>query len=146
MGPGGMDALVTLGAGDMRRSLNILQSAHMAFDVIDEDAVYLCTGNPMPRDIEAVVTWLLNEEFNEAFEREWRLGGRGGGGRGLRALCMGNPMPLQSALRQCAAAVLFASLLANGAPLLPPAPTPAAPSLSTQQASCSFRSTRASRS
>lgn len=25
MGPGGMDALVTLGAGDMRRTLNILQ-------------------------------------------------------------------------------------------------------------------------
>lgn len=25
MGPGGLDALVTLGAGDMRRSLNILQ-------------------------------------------------------------------------------------------------------------------------
>lgn len=42
----------------------------MAFDVVDEDAVYLCTGNPMPRDIEAVVNWLLNEEFNEAFERE----------------------------------------------------------------------------
>ena len=26
LGPGGMDALVTLGAGDMRRTLNILQA------------------------------------------------------------------------------------------------------------------------
>lgn len=75
MGPGGLDALVTLGAGDMRRSLNILQSAHMAFDEVDADAVYLCTGHPLPRDIEAVVTWLLNEEFNDAFDRE-----RGGAG------------------------------------------------------------------
>ncbi|GBF90937.1 replication factor C subunit 5 [Raphidocelis subcapitata] len=73
MGPGGLDALITLGAGDMRRSLNILQSAHMAFDCVDGDAVYLCTGNPMPRDIEAVVNWLLNEEFNDAFQRILQL-------------------------------------------------------------------------
>jgi DNA polymerase III delta prime subunit len=87
MGPGGMDALITLGAGDMRRSLNILQSCHMAFDEVDGDAVYLCTGNPMPRDIEAVVNWLLNEEFNEAFEREWRLSRwRAGGGGGSSLL------------------------------------------------------------
>ncbi|KIZ02081.1 Replication factor C subunit 5 [Monoraphidium neglectum] len=73
MGPGGVDALITLGAGDMRRSLNILQSAHMAFDAVDGDAVYLCTGSPMPRDIEAVVNWLLNEDFNEAFQRILQL-------------------------------------------------------------------------
>lgn len=72
MGPGGMDALVTLGAGDMRRSLNIMQSAHMAFESVDGDAVYLCTGAPLPRDVEAVVNWLLNEDFNVAFERELR--------------------------------------------------------------------------
>ena len=34
MGPGGLDALVALGAGDMRRSLNIIQSCHMAFDQV----------------------------------------------------------------------------------------------------------------
>ena len=78
MGPGGMDALVTLGAGDMRRSLNILQSASMAFGAVDEDAAYLCTGSPLPRDIEAVVGWLLNEDFNEAFEREGGALLRGG--------------------------------------------------------------------
>jgi replication factor C subunit 3/5 len=69
LGPGGMDALVTLGAGDMRRSLNILQSASMAFPEVDADAVYLTTGAPLPRDVEAVVGWLLNEDFNVAFDR-----------------------------------------------------------------------------
>ena len=64
-----MDALVTLGAGDMRRTLNILQSCHMAFPNVDESAVYLTTGNPLPSDIEAAVGWLLNDDFNVAFDR-----------------------------------------------------------------------------
>ena len=33
-----------LGGGDMRKSLNILQSAALASDTITEDSVYLCTG------------------------------------------------------------------------------------------------------
>jgi replication factor C subunit 3/5 len=69
MGEGGMDALVALGGGDMRRSLNILQSCHMAFDQVDEAAVYLCTGNPMPKDIQSIVQWLFNEPFQEAYEK-----------------------------------------------------------------------------
>eukprot|EP00877_Chromochloris_zofingiensis_P001247 jgi/Chrzof1/11122/Cz05g24170.t1 len=69
MGKGGMDALITLGAGDMRRTLNIIQSCHMAFDEVDEDAVYLCTGNPLPADIESAVYWLFNDDFNTAFDR-----------------------------------------------------------------------------
>lgn len=68
LGPGGLDALVTLGSGDMRRSLNILQSCHMAFDQVNEEAVYMTTGNPMPRDIEQLVNWLLNDEFTAVFK------------------------------------------------------------------------------
>jgi replication factor C subunit 3/5 len=67
---GGMDALVALGGGDMRRSLNILQSCHMAFDEVGEDAVYLCTGNPMPKDVEEIVKLLFNAPITEAFESE----------------------------------------------------------------------------
>lgn len=73
MGPGGLEALIQLGGGDMRRSLNILQSCHMAFPSVDEDAVYTCTGNPQPQDIEQVVTWLFNEPFNTAFNRVLEL-------------------------------------------------------------------------
>lgn len=69
MGPGGLEALVTLGSGDMRRVLNILQSCHMAFPQVTEDSVYLTTGNPLPRDIEALVNWLFNEEFEAAYRK-----------------------------------------------------------------------------
>ncbi|KAF5182591.1 Replication factor c subunit [Thalictrum thalictroides] len=59
----GLTALVRLSNGDMRKALNILQSTHMASPHITEEAVYLCTGNPMPKDIEQISHWLLNESF-----------------------------------------------------------------------------------
>jgi len=62
----GIKALVTLAEGDMRRSLNILQSTSMAFDLINEDNVYLCVGHPLRKDINAVVDWLLNKDFLSA--------------------------------------------------------------------------------
>ncbi|KAE8796809.1 Replication factor C subunit 5 [Hordeum vulgare] len=65
---GGLSALVRLSNGDMRKSLNILQSTHMASQQITEEAVYLCTGNPMPKDIEQIAFWLLNEPFSTSFK------------------------------------------------------------------------------
>ncbi|XP_057987073.1 replication factor C subunit 3 [Hevea brasiliensis] len=65
----GLQALVRLSNGDMRKALNILQSTHMASQQITEEAVYLCTGNPLPRDVEQISYWLLNESFAESFKR-----------------------------------------------------------------------------
>ncbi|MBA0808420.1 hypothetical protein Gohar_024160, partial [Gossypium harknessii] len=45
------------------------QSTHMASQKITEEAVYLCTGNPLPKDIEQISYWLLNESFAESFKR-----------------------------------------------------------------------------
>ena len=36
---------------------------------IDEQAVYACTGSPLPSDIEQCVQWLLNDDFVAAFQR-----------------------------------------------------------------------------
>ena len=47
-----------------------VQSCHMANDLVDEAAVYLTTGNPLPSDIESVINWLLNEPFVTAFQSE----------------------------------------------------------------------------
>lgn len=66
---GGLKALVRLSNGDMRKALNILQSTHMASQQISEDAVYLCTGNPLPKDIEQISYWLLNEPFTISCKR-----------------------------------------------------------------------------
>ncbi|KAA8538435.1 hypothetical protein F0562_028019 [Nyssa sinensis] len=65
----GLAALVRLSNGDMRKALNILQSTHMASQQITEEAVYLCTGNPLPKDIEKISYWLLNESFAASFKQ-----------------------------------------------------------------------------
>ncbi|KAL6317556.1 hypothetical protein AAG906_030309 [Vitis piasezkii] len=65
----GLAALVRLSSGDMRKALNILQSTHMASQQITEEAVHLCTGNPLPKDIEQISYWLLNESFAASFDR-----------------------------------------------------------------------------
>jgi hypothetical protein len=55
--PDGVDAVVRLGGGDMRKTLNILQSTVMATGAgtVDEAAVYACTGSPLPADIEQCI-------------------------------------------------------------------------------------------
>ncbi|XP_028089956.1 replication factor C subunit 3-like [Camellia sinensis] len=46
-----------------------MQSTHMASQQITEEAVYLCTGNPLPKGIEQISHWLLNEQFAVSFRR-----------------------------------------------------------------------------
>eukprot|EP01120_Amphizonella_sp_Union-15-10_P015230 TRINITY_DN7782_c0_g1_i2.p1 TRINITY_DN7782_c0_g1~~TRINITY_DN7782_c0_g1_i2.p1 ORF type:complete len:281 (-),score=47.33 TRINITY_DN7782_c0_g1_i2:5-847(-) len=57
----GLEALIKLGTGDMRRSINILQSTSMAYDIVNEMNVYLCTGNPLPNDIRLILDWMCNK-------------------------------------------------------------------------------------
>lgn len=66
---GGLAAIVRLVNGDLRKALNILQSAQMASPHLTEEAVYLCTGNPMPKDIEQIAFWLLNESFATSYQK-----------------------------------------------------------------------------
>ena len=66
----GMDSLVALSLGDMRRALNILQSTSMAHDEVSEKTVYLCTGQPLPSDIAQIVEWMLNLDFSTAYNSE----------------------------------------------------------------------------
>lgn len=62
----GKNALIKLARGDMRKVVNILQATSMAFPVVDENNVYSCTGNPLPADMQQIITWLLNSKFDEA--------------------------------------------------------------------------------
>ncbi len=45
------------------------QATHMSADVVSEEAVYQCTGNPLPKDIEAIVQALFNEDFVDVFAK-----------------------------------------------------------------------------
>lgn len=77
----GKQALLKLSKGDMRRALNILQACHAATspspssaaatvpsDQIDETAVYNCTGNPHPTDIEAILKSMMQDEFTTSYQ------------------------------------------------------------------------------
>lgn len=67
--PDGKEALITLAEGDMRKVLNVLQSTWLAYKSVTEDTVYTCVGHPLKNDITNIVKWLLNENFQEAYEK-----------------------------------------------------------------------------
>merc|ERR1712078_519000 len=77
--------------GDMRRVLNLLQSTAMSLSgattetidmeidgddgkgkksgSVDETSVYMTSGSPLPSDIEAILTSLLNDTFRDSCEK-----------------------------------------------------------------------------
>lgn len=63
----GLQAIMKLAEGDMRKCLNVLQACHLAYPSIDENAVYLCTGNPLPSDIKSIADTLTNSSMQHAF-------------------------------------------------------------------------------
>ena len=66
LGDGGLDAVVALAAGDLRKALNILQAASLASPTVDAASVYSCTGNPTPADVETAASSLLNADVAAA--------------------------------------------------------------------------------
>lgn len=69
----GLQAIVRLSDGDMRKCLNVLQACHSSFSQVDETNVYLCTGNPLPGDVRHILDLLLNEPFDKAYQLIHRL-------------------------------------------------------------------------
>ena len=51
----------------MRKCLNVMQACHLAYPQVDLKAVYMCTGKPLPDDIEEMLRLLLNAPYQEAF-------------------------------------------------------------------------------
>lgn len=66
---GGKTALLQLACGDLRRVLNLLQSAAMAYPRITEEAVYLTAGAAMPAVIDDTYQSLLNDDFDKAYKK-----------------------------------------------------------------------------
>lgn len=58
----GIQALLELSGGDMRKVLNTLQSTWLSARDVTEDTVYTCVGHPLRADIDTVLTRLLNED------------------------------------------------------------------------------------
>ena len=45
-----------------------LQSTHVGYGVVNEENVYICTGNPLQSDIQSIVDWMLNDSFTDAYK------------------------------------------------------------------------------
>jgi hypothetical protein len=41
----------------------------MAADKVTAESVYSCTGKPKPKEIEQILHWLFNEDFESCFTR-----------------------------------------------------------------------------
>ncbi|KAI9028653.1 P-loop containing nucleoside triphosphate hydrolase protein [Hyaloraphidium curvatum] len=67
--PEGLQAVLKLSQGDMRRALNVLQSCHAAYGTVGEREVYMCTGNPLPEDIQRIIEWMMGDEISLAYSR-----------------------------------------------------------------------------
>ena len=69
----GIESILALSGGDMRRVLNLLQSTAMANDVVDAKSVYLTSGAPLPEDMRSILDLLFNSGFNDAYEKISRM-------------------------------------------------------------------------
>jgi len=65
----GKKALIDLAQGDMRKVINILQSAATAFSEVNEDSVYTCVGHPLKSDIRNILEWLLNDDISTTYKK-----------------------------------------------------------------------------
>ncbi|KAH0795033.1 Replication factor C subunit 5 [Histomonas meleagridis] len=64
----GISALLTLGNGDLRRSINLLQTTALATSTITEANVYLCAGYPLPEEIKAQLQNLMNQSLEASVQ------------------------------------------------------------------------------
>jgi replication factor C subunit 3/5 len=63
----GSEAILALADGDLRRVLNLLQSSSMAYDKVDEQAVYMTAGAALPGVIEGLYNDLLEQSFDDIY-------------------------------------------------------------------------------
>ncbi|MES1904302.1 MAG: Subunit of heteropentameric Replication factor C (RF-C), partial [Paramarteilia canceri] len=64
----GINAAVHLGNGDMRKTINIVESCFFSFGKVHEENVYLNCGKPTTKTVEAVLQLLLNADMADAFQ------------------------------------------------------------------------------
>jgi replication factor C subunit 3/5 len=64
----GRTAILSLAGGDMRRVLNLLQTTHMAYKIVDEQSVFLTAGAAVPAVIDHFLKSLLHDTFEVSFK------------------------------------------------------------------------------
>ncbi|MCS3922477.1 replication factor C small subunit [Methanococcus voltae PS] len=78
----GSDAIIYVSEGDMRKSINVLQTAAAVSNEIDEDIVYKVSSRARPDEIKKMLDLALNARFMESREQlyklmvDWGMGGQ----------------------------------------------------------------------
>jgi len=62
----GLQSILSLACGDMRRVINTLQCTSMSYSIVNETNVYLTCGAPLPSDIDYLTKILFNDSFSVA--------------------------------------------------------------------------------
>ncbi len=65
----GLQAILYVSGGDLRRAINVLQAASVTQKKVDADAVFSTTGKARPEDVHQMLQLALNGKFLEAQEK-----------------------------------------------------------------------------
>ncbi|MCD6381181.1 MAG: replication factor C small subunit [Candidatus Odinarchaeota archaeon] len=65
----GMDAIIYVAEGDLRRAINTLQAASAINKVVDENSVYTVVGKANPREVRELIRLAMNGEFTASREK-----------------------------------------------------------------------------
>lgn len=63
----GIDTIIKISRGDMRKVLNILQATSMAYDVINSKNVTNCIGYPTSDHMNDILSSLLNDSYKKCY-------------------------------------------------------------------------------
>lgn len=69
MSDDGIQAILYVSSGDLRKAINILQAAAVLQKDVDSDAVYAITGKARPEEIREMIQFALNGNFLEAQQK-----------------------------------------------------------------------------
>lgn len=64
----GINTIIKIANGDMRRAINILQSTSTSYDSVSAQTVIKCTGYINPQHIDQIYSSLLNDSFNKSHD------------------------------------------------------------------------------
>lgn len=65
----GIDTLIKISKGDMRRVLNILQVTSMIYSEINSDNITNCIGYPTEKNMNIIYESLIKDKFNDCYDK-----------------------------------------------------------------------------
>jgi replication factor C subunit 3/5 len=65
----GINTIIKRGNGDLRKVLNILQSASLSYKILNEKNINLCLGYPREEEMYKIMEYLINDNFKECHQK-----------------------------------------------------------------------------